>query len=340
MDGRTPQCVPATGARPGEHHLAGRPRGLRANRKSGGRRPRKARRRSSSSRRPGFRATASSRASATWISMSSPSFSSSASTTAAGRRTAKLFPHLETCMVCSHGYTEAPMCIHKRRPSRRARPRRAAEGPPGNPCGTRGARRPCFRLTRGAEPHAKETCLRPTAHARPSRCAAPGRGSRRSRAAPDGEEALLIETATADLRHLIDRSDRRALVLIVGRGQARPGRGDGVRPPRAVLDNAAGATPPARLAARCRLRAVRRGARRREGPARSPRGHPRSAGRRSADGRSTGRRRAVARLGKEPERRELAAPAGAWAPDPPARRHHSVPGSARGSSASGQNVRM
>src|SRR5580704_8764654 len=44
------------------------------------------------------RATLKSRLPAMEISISSPSLRSSASTTAAGRRTAKLLPHLETCI--------------------------------------------------------------------------------------------------------------------------------------------------------------------------------------------------------------------------------------------------
>ena len=73
----------------------------RSNLKSAGRRPRKARRRFSSSSRLGLRDTPNSRSSATWISISSPSFSSSASTTKAGRRTARLLPHFATCAVFS-----------------------------------------------------------------------------------------------------------------------------------------------------------------------------------------------------------------------------------------------
>jgi hypothetical protein len=64
----------------------------------GGKAPRKARRRFTNSSRPGLRDTPNSRSSATWISMSSLSFSSSASTTEAGRRTARLLPHFATCM--------------------------------------------------------------------------------------------------------------------------------------------------------------------------------------------------------------------------------------------------
>ena len=55
-------------------------------------------RRASISRAAGFFATSNTRSPATWTSMSSPSFRSSAAPTDAGRRTAKLLPHFETCM--------------------------------------------------------------------------------------------------------------------------------------------------------------------------------------------------------------------------------------------------
>src|SRR6476661_7420075 len=72
-----------------------------SNLKSAGRRPRKARRRFSNSLGAGLRAMSNCRVPATWISISSPSFRASASTTAAGRRTARLFPHFATCMCIS-----------------------------------------------------------------------------------------------------------------------------------------------------------------------------------------------------------------------------------------------
>src|SRR3984893_9262051 len=90
----------------------------RSNLKSAGRRPRNARRRFSSSSRPGLRDTPNSRSPATWISISSPSFSSRASTTEAGRRTARLLPHFATCMSFLRGYTLWQTYIHERLESR------------------------------------------------------------------------------------------------------------------------------------------------------------------------------------------------------------------------------
>jgi len=78
----------------------------RSNLKSAGRRPRNARRHFSSSSRPGFRARPNSCLSVTWISIWSPSFSSSASTTVAGSRSARLLPHFATAWIllrCTHG---------------------------------------------------------------------------------------------------------------------------------------------------------------------------------------------------------------------------------------------
>src|SRR3546814_7181042 len=63
------------------------------------------------------------------MSISSPSVSSSASTTAAGRRTARLLPHLATCMPTSYGYTLAIMYILKWRCQGTVRGLRAMEEP-------------------------------------------------------------------------------------------------------------------------------------------------------------------------------------------------------------------
>ena len=62
-----------------------------------GRRRRSCRSRSSAASRLRSRVISNSRGPAILTSIWSPSFNSSASTTAAGRRTAKLFPHLDTC---------------------------------------------------------------------------------------------------------------------------------------------------------------------------------------------------------------------------------------------------
>src|SRR5271163_1311007 len=67
---------------------------------------------------------------ATLISMSSPSFSSSDLTTAAGRRTARLFPHFETCIgLLGYTYTivylrrlESNNSVHHRPQHHRNRP--------------------------------------------------------------------------------------------------------------------------------------------------------------------------------------------------------------------------
>src|SRR5271166_6181620 len=70
----------------------------RSKTKPGGKGRRSLRRFSTARRRLSSRPTSNARAPATRISISSPSFSSSASTTAAGKRIARLFPHFETCI--------------------------------------------------------------------------------------------------------------------------------------------------------------------------------------------------------------------------------------------------
>src|SRR5205807_1076496 len=83
---------------------------------------------------------------ATWISISSPSFSSSASTTAAGRRTARLLPHFATCTGFLRRYTFRQTYICERlvsrtrafRPCRRAPSGEAAEDGAGHQAGAAG----------------------------------------------------------------------------------------------------------------------------------------------------------------------------------------------------------
>ena len=70
----------------------------RSNTKSSGSRPANASRRSSSAARSRPRSIAMSRSPRTWIRTSSPSDRRNARTTAAGRRTARLFPHFATCI--------------------------------------------------------------------------------------------------------------------------------------------------------------------------------------------------------------------------------------------------
>src|ERR1700719_390822 len=68
------------------------------------------RRRSKARSRLRSRLTSKAFSPATRISILSPSFSASASTTAAGKRMARLFPHFETCIVLL-GYTLIGVCL-------------------------------------------------------------------------------------------------------------------------------------------------------------------------------------------------------------------------------------
>src|SRR5215472_17739259 len=79
---------------------------LRPNLKPLGRGRLRALSRSSATSRLDERAISKRRAPATTISMLSPACNFSASTTDLGSRTAKLFPHFETCMLTSRIYTD------------------------------------------------------------------------------------------------------------------------------------------------------------------------------------------------------------------------------------------